>query len=56
VRKAGEKLMVMETEMENIVLLESYFLSYMFSKMEKEQNELRKILKENPYSIEIEEN
>ena len=51
--EAGEKLIVMGTEGESIViLLKADFLTHILSKMEEGQNELRKYLMDNPLSVE----
>jgi AbrB family looped-hinge helix DNA binding protein len=55
--EAGEKLIVMGTEGESIVLLlKADFLTHLLSKMEKGQNELRKYLMDDPLSVEVKDN
>ncbi len=55
--EAGEKLIVMGTEGESIVLLlKADFLTHLLNKMEKGQNELKKYLMDNPLSVEPKDN
>ena len=55
--EAGEKLIVMGPESENmVILLKADFLTQLLSKMEKGQNELKRYLMDNPLSIETKDN
>ena len=55
--EAGEKLIVMGPESENmVILLKADFLTQMLSEMEKGQKELKKFLMDNPLSIESKDN